>query len=154
MIIDQAQQFLAAQGVDQWQDGYPNEAVMRGDIGDQTAYVFEVNGAVAAIATLVLTGEPTYARVFGGAWTTPEPYACIHRVAVSSETRGTGVAGEMMRALEGLVRDRGVWSVRIDTHHDNRPMQQMLQKIGYTPCGTIYLVSGEPRIALEKSLCE
>ena len=42
--------------------------------------------------------------------------------------------------------------LRIDTHHDNKVMQHVIEKNGFTRCGTIYLLTenGDPRIAYEK----
>lgn len=155
-IIAQAQAYLASQGVDQWQDGYPDEATMRQDIADQTGYVLEDGGRVVAIATIIFTGEPTYDVIHDGAWTTPEPYACIHRIAVDASQRGKGTANEMMAASDQRVLAEGMHSIRIDTHEDNLPMQRMLMRNGYTLCGVIYLdrgaEMGAKRVALEKSL--
>lgn len=151
-IIAQAQAYLAAQGVDQWQDGYPDEAVMGEDIALSRGYVYERDGKVCGIATIVFDGEPTYDKIFEGAWETAEPYACIHRIAVDATLRGSGVSGAMMRAADDLIRAKGMTSVRIDTHRDNVIMQRMLAKNGYRKCGIIYLDTGAERIALEKSL--
>ncbi len=149
-IIDQAKAFLKAQGIDQWQDGYPNEAVIREDMRLRNAYVYAPGGEPLAIATVVFTGEPTYDKIFEGAWTTPEPFACAHRIAVRADQRGLGTAEALMREVDALVRSRGMPSLRIDTHRGNLPMQKMLAKCGFRRCGVIYLAGGAERIALEK----
>ena len=42
--------------------------------------------------------------------------------------------------------------LRIDTHTDNKVMQAMALRLGFVPCGTIYVVQdNDPRIAYEKS---
>lgn len=158
-IIAQAQAYLAAQGVDQWQDGYPNEATMREDIRLERSYVLEADGGILGIASLVFDGEPTYDVICEGAWLAPEPYACIHRIAMDAAARGSGAAGELMALAEAETVSRGMYSVRIDTHRDNLVMQRMLQKNGYTRCGIIYLgaggdgrAPGAERIAFEKVL--
>jgi len=155
-IIAQAQAYLAASGVDQWQDGYPDRAVMLEDIRLARGYVLETDGVVAGIATIVLDGEPSYDVIEDGAWTTPEPYACIHRIAVATSLRGTGVSNRLMQAAEKMIRSKGIVSVRIDTHRDNMAMQRMLARNGYARCGVIYLLKGNERgaqrIALEKTL--
>ena len=41
--------------------------------------------------------------------------------------------------------------LRIDTHGDNKVMQGMLAKLGFTHCGTIYVYEdNDPRLAYEK----
>ncbi len=42
--------------------------------------------------------------------------------------------------------------IRIDTHGDNKVMQGMLKKLGFTHCGTVYVEEDDdPRLAFEKS---
>ena len=156
-IIAGAQAYLRSRGVDQWQDGYPDQAVMLNDIRNENSYVLKDDAnRVLGIATIVVGDEPTYARIYNGAWKTPEPYACIHRVAVRSDLRGTGTAVEMMIAAENIISSRGIQSIRIDTHRNNVSMRKMLEKCGFICCGIVYLKggaeSGAERIALEKSI--
>jgi hypothetical protein len=39
--------------------------------------------------------------------------------------------------------------IRIDTHHDNKVMQHLILKEGFEPCGIIYAIDGNPRIAYD-----
>lgn len=155
-IIAQAQAYLAAQGINQWQNGYPDEAIVRQDIRLGNGYVLKEDGAVIGIATIIFDGEPSYADIHDGAWTTPEPYACIHRIAVSGHARGKGAADALMTAADDVIRVQGVKGVRIDTHRENIVMQRMLARNGYSLCGVIYLADsvekGAERVALEKHL--
>ncbi len=155
-IITQAQAYLAAQGIDQWQNGYPDEAVIKSDIARGVGYVLDRDGVVRGIAAIVFDGEPSYRAIHDGAWTTPEPYACIHRIALDASFRGTGLADALMAEADRVIRARGITSVRIDTHPDNQVMQRMLARNGYQRCGVIYIEGstehGAARVALEKSL--
>ncbi len=151
-IVRQAQAHLGAQGIDQWQDGYPDEATLRRDIALSQGYVLEGEAGIEGIATIVFTGEPCYVRIEQGAWKTSEPYACIHRVALRADLRGSGASARLMRAAEAVVRAHGFPSIRIDTHRQNLGMQKMLAKQGYTCCGVIYLENGAERLALEKAI--
>ena len=49
-----------------------------------------------------------------------------------------------------LAKAEGASSVRIDTHEDNIPMQNMIEKNGFKKCGIIYLLDGNKRLAYEK----
>ena len=55
-----------------------------------------------------------------------------------------------VKYAELLSLSRGIHALRIDTHHGNTRMQSALKKNGFTPCGTIYLSWGDPRLAFEK----
>ena len=42
--------------------------------------------------------------------------------------------------------------LRIDTHGDNTVMRSLLEKLGFIPCGTIYVEEDDfPRLAFEKT---
>ena len=41
-------------------------------------------------------------------------------------------------------------SLRADTHADNKIMQHLLEKNGFTKCGIIHVEDGTPRIAYQK----
>ena len=47
-IINQAKQYFKNEGIDQWQDGYPNEDSIINDINQHEAYVLENNGKILA----------------------------------------------------------------------------------------------------------
>ena len=40
--------------------------------------------------------------------------------------------------------------VRADTHADNKIMQHILEKNGFTKCGIIHVADGTPRIAYQR----
>lgn len=153
-IVGQAQAYLAAQGIDQWQSGYPDEPTEREDIARSQGYVWEEDGHVCAITTITFEGEPCYAHIYEGNWNTPEPYACIHRLAIDTDFRGKGIADALMKASEALVKARGLQGIRVDTHRQNVVMQRMLMRNGYQRCGVIYLPKdidfGAERIAFDK----
>lgn len=150
-VISDAQRALQAQGVDQWQNGYPNEAALSGDIAAGGAYVLLRGNLLIATMALLPGPEPTY-RVIDGSWLTEGPYCVIHRLAVHSHFKGAGAAARMLQEAEALCRLQRVPSLRVDTHHDNRPMRRFLEKNGFYACGGIRLDDGAPRLAFEKVL--
>ena len=66
-----------------------------------------------------------------------------HRVASAGRCKGVGAF-----CLNWAFEQSG--NLRIDTHHDNKPMQNLLNKLGFEYCGIIYLENGEPRLAFQK----
>lgn len=157
-IIGQAQKFLAAQGIEQWQNGYPDAATMRNDIEKEQGYIFESEGMAAGIITIALGGEPNYDKIYDGRWNTEAPYACIHRMAVAEVFRGKSISDAMIRAAEALIRNRGFLSIRVDTHRQNSRMQRMLLRNGFARRGVIYLQNrmdaASERIAFDKYIGE
>ena len=154
-ILHQAQAYFKAHGIDQWQDGYPDEATLRRDIQNGTAYVAELDGAVAACATIAFAPDENYTTMVSGQWLTERPYAVIHRIAVDDKLKGQGIAGWILEQAEQMCRQRGVESLKIDTHQDNTSMRRLLEKHHYQYCGVIQLHRDlSLRVAYEKRLDE
>ena len=77
-------------------------------------------------------------------------YAAIHRIAVKVAKRGSGISTAMMNYAVEQARANRKISVRVDTHYGNIVMRRMLEKHGFTACGTIFLRNGDQRVAYER----
>lgn len=151
-IISDAQQYLKKLGIDQWQDGYPNEEQVLLDIKNEDSYVIaNDNNQVMGTVVFTTTPEPTYDKV-EGEWKTKTnaKYGVIHRLAVSNKYRGVGIAKFVFDNCENQLKSNQVESMRIDTHRDNKGMQKLITSLGYEYCGVIILNSGAERLAYEK----
>lgn len=151
-IIAQAQEYLRVTGIDQWQNGYPNEDVIRKDIERENSYVLIEGDHVLATAVLEFGGDPNYKKIFEGAWRSEGEYGAIHRIAVNCQYKGQGLGKRMLDSLMVLTLERGIDSLRVDTHKDNHSMQRMLIKNNFQYCGVIFLADGSPRVAFERIL--
>lgn len=149
-ILDAAREFQRAQGFFQWADGYPARADVENDIRGGGACLLTVDGVIAAYLCIGFDGDPAYPAI-RGAWRTGEPYAVIHRLAVGSDFRGRGLSDEIFRLAGVRAAARGCRSIRIDTHADNKRMQHVLEKNGFSLCGTV-IQNGSDRVAFEKEL--
>lgn len=152
-LFAEARGTIAALGIDQWQDGYPSEAVIARDIQRGQSYCIEADGQICATFALIDDGEPTYDRIHEGAWLTGDGkghYLAIHRVAIAVAMRGRGIATILLEYAADFARQHQMTSLRIDTHRGNVVMRRMLEKNGFTYCGIIYLESGAERVAYEK----
>lgn len=148
-IINEAKSYFKEQGIDQWQDGYPNTDTIINDINNHEAYVLEDNGEVIATAMISKNIEPTY-NYIEGKWLQNNPYLVVHRIAIKNNQKGKGLAKVILD--EALKIHPNFPSIRMDTHDDNLSMQRFLIKYGFTYCGTIYLESKDTRRAYEKLL--
>lgn len=153
-IFEEARGTIAALGIDQWQNGYPSREVVVGDVESGISYCIEEDGEVRATFVCLLSGEPTYDKIYDGHWLSGDgcDYLAIHRVAISVDSRGRGIASAMIAYAESLALRRGKGSLRIDTHRGNVVMRRMLEKNGFSHCGTILLSDGQERVAYEKVL--
>lgn len=154
LFIKDAQHFLAAQNINQWQDNYPNTEVIDRDINNRESFVITTDkGKTIATSMFTINGESTYNFIKGN-WITKNntKYGVIHRIAVSNNARNKGVAKFIFNVFETRLQKMEFTSLRIDTHKDNHIMQQLLQNLGYVYCGVIYLNNGNERLAYEKVL--
>lgn len=143
-IYENARQFMRETGnPNQWGDSHPAERVLRDDIAGNQLYVCVDSDSILGVFAYIPGIDPTYLEIFDGNWRNSDPYGVIHRMAVAS--RNSGVASFCFQwALEQCP------NLRIDTHRDNIPMQSALKKNGFSYCGIIYLLSGDPRFAYHK----
>ena len=160
-VFEAAKAIMRADGnPDQWSaPGFPPEDLLLRDIARGGGYVIEsgdlsvipsvpsvipseAKESLRAYFALLPSPEPTYDRI-DGAWLTDEPYGVIHRIASYPEDHG------IFAAIIDFAAARYA-HLRIDTHRDNRIMQHLIEKHGFTYCGIIWLADGTPRLAYER----
>ena len=144
-VLEDARGIMRASGnPSQWAGTYPGEDVIRTDLACGAGHVLETAAGIVGYFAFLPSPEPTYARIYEGAWLDDvRPYHVLHRIAGRP-----GVHGLLAAMLDfAFAADP---NIRIDTHRDNRIMQHLLQKHGFSYCGVIYLASGDPRLAYQK----
>lgn len=149
-IIGQAKQRLKNIGIDQWQDGYPNEESICNDIAKRNGYVVLERDSVVAYAAILFEDDPYYARI-DGRWLSDNPYVVVHRIAVHDDYTRHGVAQYILSIAERKATRLGTSAFRIDTHQGNHAMRNLIRKHGFTLCGIVQVRDGK-RLAYEKSI--
>ena len=125
----------------QWKNGYPSREILEEDIEKSRLYLCEEENILLGVFVFFLGGDPTYSYI-EGAWKDESPYGTIHRIASSGAKKGF-----FTKAMQFCKTN--INHIRIDTHKDNKVMQETLKKHGFSECGIIYLENGEPRLAFE-----
>lgn len=147
-IYAHARAFMRQSGnPNQWGSHHPAESVLQADISSGRLYLGEENGKIEAVFAYLQGVDPTYVRIYEGHWLNDEPYGVIHRIAVATPGKDSAA-----RCFDWALRQ--CQNLRIDTHRDNKPMQQALKKQGFQYCGIIYLANGDERIAFQKSIAK
>lgn len=142
-IYDSARRFMAEQGnPDQWSGGYPSRQLLEQDIAEKQLFLYKSGDKILAVFRFTLGDDPTYRVIYDGRWLNELPYGVIHRIAVAEHGGGIG------RACIAWCLERCP-NIRIDTSRENLPMQRLLRSMGFAECGTIYIETGEPRIAFQ-----
>lgn len=146
-VFEQAKRFMRQHGnLHQWTGGYPSCEIIQADMEAASSFVcLDDEGAIVGTFCFRygVAPEPTYATIYDGAWLNDKPYGVIHRIA--SAGRMGGIFAAALDYCWGHVDN-----IRIDTHRDNRVMQELLVRHGFSRCGIIYLANGDERIAFQR----
>jgi RimJ/RimL family protein N-acetyltransferase len=144
-----ARDFMRRNGnASQWVNGYPTEEFIREEISAGHSFVCEnQSGELVGTFCFVPGDDPTYARIYEGEWLDNEPYATVHRLASSGKEKGVANA-----CFEWCFSQCP--NIRVDTHQDNVVMQRILEKLGFTYCGIIFVANGTPRLAYQKKISD
>ena len=149
-IYSFARRFMAEHGnPNQWgPTQWPPEGLIRNDIRDGNSYVCVNKDGIVIGTFYFIQGtdiEPTYRNITEGAWLDDSSYGVVHRIAGDGSEKGIGAF-----CINWAFEQCG--HLRIDTHGDNIVMQNLLKKLGFVHCGTIYVEEDDyPRLAFEKT---
>ncbi len=146
-IYESARRFMREAGnPNQWGASNPPKSHTLADIEEHRLFVVADDDTIYGVFYFNIAEDPTYEVIYDGKWLNDKPYGVIHRIAVSDEARGKGVAGYCFDYAFEKCKN-----LKIDTHIDNIPMQKALAKHGFVKCGTIFLANGDKRIAFQKT---
>lgn len=142
-VYDKARSHMRGSGnMTQWVNGYPSKEDLSRDIAKGNLYVGEnENGRIVLAFAFIIGDDPTY-REIDGKWLRDDPYGTIHRIA--SDGSGRRMLEKSIEFCRSLQPD-----IRIDTHKDNGPMLQALERAGFVRCGVIICADGTPREAFQ-----
>ncbi|MBS7577346.1 MULTISPECIES: GNAT family N-acetyltransferase [unclassified Enterococcus] len=149
-ILQAASKFLAEQGINQWQNNYPNQIIVENDINDGISYIL-VNDQdqILSVAVLDTKPDPNYNTIKDGHWLSEQPYATIHRIATNPEHTGKGVAKATFASLIEQAKQLGFKEIRIDTHPNNLIMQHLIKTTGFVYCGIVTISDQSKRFAYQ-----
>ncbi len=144
-IYAHARNYMAAHGnPTQWGKTKPPQSVIEDDISKGQCYAgIGEDNRIHFVFAFIPGNDSTYTVIENGCWLNNEPYSVLHRIASDGHMHGT--LGECLAFCE-----KRCDNLRIDTHENNKTMQHLLAKYGFTRCGIIYLKDGAPRIAYQK----
>jgi len=144
-IYEYARSFMQSTGNgNQWINGYPSRELIMQDIQEGSSYVIIDNSdKITGTFYFKIDNDPTYNKIYNGQWLNNNPYGVIHRLAGGGRTKGLASI-----CLKWCFKQCS--NIRVDTHHDNKVMQNILKKMGFSECGIIYIANGTERIAFQK----
>lgn len=127
---------MNAAGNFQWDNNYPNPEKFTDDIQQNKLWIAELESKIAGVAAITTDQDPEYAEV---GWDLNDTAIVTHRLAVSPNYRGKGIAIALLEQAEKEAVRRGIKTLRIDTNSMNQATQKLFPKLGYTFSGEIGL---------------
>lgn len=154
-MIKEAQVDFKALNIDQWQDGYPNLETIKNDINLNRGYTIYLEDKAVGYCVIDFNHDPNYKIVYHGQFRNSHHYATIHRFVIRRDYQRHHLGSGAFKLIEGIVKERGVDTIRIDTHVENTKMRGLINKSGYVYCGIIKLNdTDDERLAFDKILSE
>jgi GNAT superfamily N-acetyltransferase len=137
---DEAAGWLAARGIDQWQEPYPTEDLMeqgmlRSIRAGETFIVWDGDSTPAATITVDRWANPEL-------WTpeeAAEPALYAHKLTVARVCAGQGLGSELLDWAGARAAAAGDRWLRVDVWTTNRQLQDYYLRLGFTHVRTVAL---------------
>ncbi|MBQ4104823.1 MAG: GNAT family N-acetyltransferase [Clostridia bacterium] len=131
---------MISNGINQWDDEYPNEKVISEDIRKGELNLCICNGEIAAAYALNTHADPDYDNA---KWQNPDANWCaMHRLCVSPRFHRRGIATACMLNIEQDALSQGFEAVHLDTFSGNSRAMELYNKLGYKQVGEMFWTRG------------
>ena len=141
-ITEACARHMIAQGIFQWNENYPDLAVLTKDVKEGTVYVVEMQERIIGCVMFSMVMDNFYKDI---AWLTPNAKQLyVHRLAVHPEEQGKGIARSLMDYGEQLARENKCLSVRLDTFSNNPRNNRFYQARKYQHVGEVFFTQKSP----------
>ncbi len=136
---------MESQGIDQWDEVYPDEVTIRRDMDADELYLLEQDGRLCGIITLNELQEMAYQEV---AWQFGGKALVVHRLAIDPVCQGKGFAGDLMGFAYAFAQERQYATIRLDAIALNLRAVALYERLGYQQAGSVVFRKG-PFICFE-----
>ena len=139
-IFEDVKSDMIKNGIDQWDELYPDFNIIENDILEEYAYgYFEGEQLVGYIAFNEIFDEE-YNDVD---WKFHDNKPLIiHRLAVKSKFQDKGIAKKLMQFVETKAKNDGYVVIRLDAFSLNPKALKFYQRLEYTLAGQVYFRKG------------
>ncbi len=140
---------MKAAGIEQWDENYPSDSIIKEDIRNSHLYVAILDGEIAAVFSLNKNIDEEYKTA---AWKNPDAdYIAMHRLCVNPDLHRQGIGSACMTEIERIAREQGHNSVWLDTFSGNPKAMAMYEKLGFHQVGEAFWEKGR-FVIFEKNL--
>ncbi len=142
---------MRADGIEQWDEVYPDAAVFSRDLAAGTLHVLREGDGILGCVTLDTMHDPLWQGMVLSA--AGEPAAAVHRLMVDPAAQGRGLAKLLMAHAESLARAQGFRAIHLDCFTSNPAALALYERLGYRRTGTATMRKG-PFICFETLLVQ
>lgn len=139
-LFQLATSYMDQNNIFQWDEIYPNEADLLGDIEKEEMYLLtEKDKIISCIVINEIQGN----EYFTATWKYTEGrIAVIHRLCVDPMAQGLGNGKRTLQFAEEQMKIMGYDIIRLDAFSQNPAATHMYESLGYTYAGDIQLRKG------------
>lgn len=124
-------------GIDQWDENYPNSEIISQDLKNKTYYVAEEKEEIIGGINIDQNQDITYLDLN---WEdNSNQFLVVHRLAVKEEYWNKKIGKNLMLFSEEMVVKKGLKSIRLDTYSGNPKAIDFYLRLGYKELGSINL---------------
>lgn len=138
-VLDIVKNHMIQQGLDQWDEHYPNQDTLTSDLHKQQAYIYLEHGKILAYMVLNEEYDIEYDDLV---WSTKTPFLVIHRLFVHPIAQGKGISSQMILYAEQYAKEHLYHSIRFDAYSLNNTANTVYLKKGYSHVGTVTFRKG------------
>ena len=139
-LFTQAISHMCANGIEQWDERYPTEALLRDDIAKGEMYVLTCGDDILSAVVINAQQDDEYTE---GDWHCGAHAAVIHRLCVHPKHQNQGVARETMRHAQQWIVQRGYDCIRLDAFTQNPYALRLYESLGYCKAGEVTYRKGK-----------
>lgn len=115
-LLEQEKKTMAASGVYQWTETYPNQAIVERDIIKQRLFILVIANEIITVATVSKLAQRSYK---------------IERVATKHQYAGKGYATQLVNDIIKQIKEKKGKYIYSSTNHTNQQMQSFFTKLGF-----------------------
>ena len=132
-IFKNAIEVMDSNGINQWDDIYPNKEILKEDILKGEMFLGVVDNKITCAFVLNSDYDEEYNN---GNWKyRNESFSIVHRLCVNPGFQNQGIGTQCMMLIEKMLRKDGIESIRLDAFSLNPFALRLYEKICYVRVG-------------------
>ncbi len=139
-ILHRVVEHLRKNGIDQWDELYPNEKILKLDLNSKTAFGLFYDSKLAGYVVLNDYQDAEYSEI---QWQyTSGRQLVIHRLFLDPAFQGKGLAQKLLSFAETFAKENGYTSIRLDAFPENTSAVKLYERNKYHMRGYVRFRKG------------